>query len=571
MGKPSVSQIMMEFIRRTPAVPIAYSLFMVTYPLSAVVIPIYVGKLLTFLGKSQGEMTDDVRKALYIIMGLYMIKLFLETFLDIVDNIVAPRFYTFIRTKMIEYVLDAYKRNYKHIEVGDVVFKIGNTPIAAIKTMYTMRMLLLPGIITIIGVCIYLFMVHWSIGLMFVITLLAFGLIYTTMITTCMKRMIAADQQQDEVMEDVSDTIENLINVYANGQSTAEIARLELKQKALQAKMTTALACSSAFKFLFTFLIESFFVCGILLLLWLIIHGYLNVDVMAPAALVLMRVQTLLFQLSSIVIPLVYEIAVLKKIQMYLDNLPKSDDHVHANVDDIVLTPVVVRAHNLTYIIPANDSNNMNIADNNEQPSQTILKDTNLVVRDQDKILVTGAIGSGKSTFIKVMMGLVTYEGSIQINNQEVRGMSRRTLAKYLFYMPQEAPFFNKSVYYNMSYGNGATRDEVNALFKRFNVTFTTLDTKAGKRGSRLSGGQRQTLYLIRAFLSKAPVLLLDEPTSSMDPKHKSSVMTMLAELTRTRTVLLISHDVSIDQSMFTRHIVFSNGQIVTDTQLRHE
>lgn len=95
----------------------------------------------------------------------------------------------------------------------------------------------------------------------------------------------------------------------------------------------------------------------------------------------------------------------------------------------------------LTYIIPADDPIVISAdTKNKQQPGETILKDTNLIIRDQDKILVTGAIGSGKSTFLKVLLGLVTYDGSIQINKQEVRDMSRHRLAKYLFYMPQEAP-----------------------------------------------------------------------------------------------------------------------------------
>lgn len=544
----SVPTIILEFIRKTPAMAVAYSLFIIAYPLTAVVTPMYIGKLLNAVTEAHGEITHGVRKNLFIILVLYVVSLFLQTFLEIVDNIIAPRFYTFVRTKMIAYVINAYRRNFRHIEVGDAVYKIGNTPSAALKSLYQLRMLLLPGIVTIIGVTVYLFATHWSIGVMFLTVLVSYLVIYAGMVSTCMQRIAAAEQTQDKVMEHISDALENLINVYASGQSADQIARLERDQADLQSRMTAALICSTSYRFMSTFLIESFFVCGILLLMWLVVRGHLAASQMAPTALVLMRVQTLLFQLQSITLPLVYEIAVLRKIQTFLNRLPTdTDTDASAPSASASTSPPSepglgsIVTHNLAYAYG----------------TTSVLRDVSVTINPAEKVIITGDIGSGKSTFVKILMGLLPYTGSVKVAGLEVRDTPQRQLATIVFYMPQEAPLFNKSVFYNMTYGNKATRADVQRLMDRFKIDYVTLDTPLGKRGSHISGGQRQILYLLRAFLTPAPIILLDEPTASLDQRSKTRLMHILGELATNRTVLMISHDTTIDRGMFTRHLVF--------------
>ena len=105
------------------------------------------------------------------------------------------------------------------------------------------------------------------------------------------------------------------------------------------------------------------------------------------------------------------------------------------------------------------------------------------------------------------------------------------------------------------------------ALIARFHITFAPLDLLVGKGGNRLSGGQRQTVYLLRCLLDRTPIVLMDEPTSNMDPQWTALVMAVLREIMEDRTVLLISHNDKLATSKirFNREVVFAHGTLAED------
>ncbi|RPH72135.1 MAG: ABC transporter ATP-binding protein [Myxococcaceae bacterium] len=172
-------------------------------------------------------------------------------------------------------------------------------------------------------------------------------------------------------------------------------------------------------------------------------------------------------------------------------------------------------------------------------------------------VAVVGASGAGKSTLFSALLRFVDPAGGrILWDGQDVRGYSRASVRARIAWVPQEPVLFAGSVRDAVRVGNpDATDPEVwSALARAHGAEFVRalprgLDTPVGERGAQLSGGQRQRLAIARAFVREPSLLLLDEPTSSLDAASEALVQAGLAELKAGRTTLVVAHRLSTVRS----------------------
>jgi subfamily B ATP-binding cassette protein MsbA len=199
-----------------------------------------------------------------------------------------------------------------------------------------------------------------------------------------------------------------------------------------------------------------------------------------------------------------------------------------------------------------------------------VLKDINFKVRKNSVIALVGSSGSGKST----LAGLIPrfYDptsGSILIDGVDIREYSQNSLRSQIALVTQETFLFNDTVLNNIAYGDvNASEERIMeasraALADDFIVRFPMkYKTVIGERGQRLSGGERQRISIARALLKNAPILILDEATSSLDSESEKLVQQALANLMRSRTTLVIAHRLSTIRNADTI-LVLDHGRIV--------
>jgi ATP-binding cassette subfamily B protein len=207
------------------------------------------------------------------------------------------------------------------------------------------------------------------------------------------------------------------------------------------------------------------------------------------------------------------------------------------------------------------------------QEDKPLYEDFNIVIKPHEKIAIMGSIGSGKSTFAKLIARLQTYQGGhIFINDLPLHEIDINDLRDKVIYIPQHPKLFNRTLWENISYGlpDTVTREDIykfliemkmNELEEIFRER---MDKPVGKQGSTLSGGQRHMLWLIRAILKKSPFIILDEPTASLDPESKKLVKKMIEIMGKGKTLLLITHDDDLKEGM-DRILTFSKGKVISD------
>jgi len=201
-----------------------------------------------------------------------------------------------------------------------------------------------------------------------------------------------------------------------------------------------------------------------------------------------------------------------------------------------------------------------------------IFHDFSLRIAPGERVALVGPTGSGKSTFVKLVQRLYDIDGGrIVIDGQDIAAVTQRSLRRAIAVVPQDPALFHRSIAENIGYARpDATLQEIMLAARRARAhEFISglpkgYDTLVGERGVKLSGGERQRVAIARAFLADAPILVLDEATSSLDVETEVQVQAATEELMAGRTTIVIAHRLSTIRGA-DRILVFDHGRIVEE------
>ncbi len=199
-----------------------------------------------------------------------------------------------------------------------------------------------------------------------------------------------------------------------------------------------------------------------------------------------------------------------------------------------------------------------------------VLKKFSLHIEQGEHLGIVGPSGAGKSTLVKLLLRQYEPgEGSISIGSTPTQNLTLDTFNKLISYVPQDTSLFHRTLFENIHYANPAASREavleasMRAHAHEFIIALPDgYETKVGERGIKLSGGQRQRIALARAILKNAPILVLDEATSSLDSESESVVQQALSDLFESHTVIAIAHRLSTLRAM-DRIVVMDQGAII--------
>ncbi|WP_146015639.1 ABC transporter ATP-binding protein, partial [Burkholderia pseudomallei] len=189
-----------------------------------------------------------------------------------------------------------------------------------------------------------------------------------------------------------------------------------------------------------------------------------------------------------------------------------------------------------------------------------------------ERVGLVGHSGSGKTSFIKLIQRLYDVDGGrITIDGQDIAEVTQASLRSQIAIVQQEPLLFHRTLAENIAYARpGATRDEIEraARLASAHAFIDALpqgyDTLVGERGIKLSGGERQRVAIARAFLADAPVLILDEATSSLDSESEVLIQQAMERLMVGRTTLVVAHRLSTVRAL-DRLIVLDKGRVIEE------
>jgi len=202
-------------------------------------------------------------------------------------------------------------------------------------------------------------------------------------------------------------------------------------------------------------------------------------------------------------------------------------------------------------------------------PERAILKDINLKIEPGETVAFVGGTGAGKSTLLSLLLRFYDPSaGQVLVDGQNIHHVTKKSLRGQIGMVLQDTLLFSTTVKENIAYGRpGATEAEIIEAAKKaqaYDFIMQMADgfnSLVGERGGHLSVGQRQRIGIARAFLKDAPILVLDEPTSALDPTTESAIMTIIEELMRGRTTLIVTHRIATIHQLG-KVAVLKNGEI---------
>ena len=263
-----------------------------------------------------------------------------------------------------------------------------------------------------------------------------------------------------------------------------------------------------------------------------------------------------LIQLSNVLTKYSTAKASIGKLDNVFDALSSEEKRRQNLRLDEIKGPIVIR--------------NLSFAPTNSEYS--ILTVPSLKIPDKQKVGIVGSVGSGKSTFVKLVSGVYTpSEGNITYGPYDISALHQSDFRENVVYLGQNVGIFSGTIRENLCVGREDISDQelsdalklsgFESILKKFPNGLSFFVSEGGRE---LSGGQRQILALARAFISRPNVIILDEPTSAMDPRHENLFVKNLGNFTKDKTFIVVTHRKPI-LSIVDRILVIEEGKVILD------
>lgn len=534
--KFSISSTAYDFFRNKIPYVVLYLFLSFSYPLGSILVPHYYGKLIEkIVDKKSGE---NIKNTFITTLGAWVLSVCGINGMTRIDTRIIPEFRSYLYEKIAEFVFETYKENYATVKSGELISKLSKLPYLILEMFYQVRTSYLPLIYMVIFSVIYFFSINVKLGaLVFSFVFLA-GLTAYWSWKTCVNCCVNSEDDSDKTNEDLQDILENILNVYTTNNIQKELEEFTKKNRESQKNFRKCLKCSAKFKFLFSAIYILAFCIIAIYIYKLYQTDHIKLAQINSAFIVLIYLLSQMDSTLQYFQETITYIGSIIDIQNYINNLNTMaetfNDKIAVHKSDLYTDPV-------DHIQGKIEFKNIDVC----FEDNCILKNFSAVIDSGTKVALTGRVGVGKSSLLKMILKL-TYPTSGKVLVDD-KNLPYDVVRNYVSYIPQSPMLFNRSLYQNIVYGTDKTRDDVLSLMQRYGLQNifgnTGLDDNVGKGGSILSGGQKQMVILLRAVLRNTPIILLDEPTTALDSEARDSIINLIFDVFRDKTVIMITHD----------------------------
>ena len=533
----------MKFLSQNKGLVAGYLILSLTTPIANIYLPHKYGKIITLLSTNP-SISDELKKRIKYVIIIWILVQSLWLGMNALDSVFVPRLRSFVRTMIVDRVIDTYRENYSENELGAIMAEIVRLPDEIDHLFSEIRNNVLPIVYILVFSIGYFAWINPVLGIISAATISLYIGTAVKFASYCKPVWTKMNSCHSELHDGINECLGNLLNIYVGGGEAREKDELVKKEREFAESHKASIRCKGRFRAMLNICYIALFAGINLTSIWLYTRKRISNSDMISVLIVTLEMISKMSNFVASIDKIMHDVTIIDHVQDILNKMAvggnrRDDDTttqnkrpLHQSVGSDGSTGIIL--NNVRYTTP----NGYNI-----------LKNINLRFGNNEKVALVGEIGSGKSTILNCIMRLLQYEGQIIIDGVDISTLPVDELRSRIIFVPQNPKLFNRSIYDNIAYNNGATRSDVEAAMKYYNISGFDLDKKAGKFGQHLSGGQRQIVYLLRClFGSGKSIILLDEPTASLDYSTKMQIFGILQDLLRGKTVIMVSHDNEILQ-----------------------
>jgi ABC-type multidrug transport system fused ATPase/permease subunit len=530
----------MNFQKKNLAWPLTSILFIfIYYPLEMLIFGYLFGKIFSKIG----DIKKNIRPIIILIgfiIGAYIILETIGYIKDRFDSYYYPRMDHHIRLQIIDVIYNKLSLNYESINNGEFVSRLLKIPNILSFFFERLNRTAMPMIISITGVCLFFLIMNWKLGICAIILFSINFLIFFKVCEKNIKKSRLREIDENKLIDQIDDSLHNSFSTITTGSINKERNRLDQNHSKFDDIYDNQMKSTAKVKFVAGFMNIIIFS----LLVTFIIYLYKQNSISSSLTISFIIILIFLIKQIRFNTPRACEMFVfwgtIKENNKFLASLI-SDIFIDGHIDKLDLIGKI-EFKNVTF--------------NYKDSSQKALNNVSFTVNPRENIAIIGKNASGKTTIIKLLLGFYnSSKGEILIDGVNVNNIKKEYLRNKISIVHQNVKLFNRTVLENIAYGTKYSLAEIKEKLKKLRVmeVFTNLpdglNTMAGKYGDKLSGGQKQIIYMLRCYFRENPIILLDEPTAAVDQYHKNFVMEMIKELTKNSTCIIVSHDPSIYNS----------------------
>ena len=552
-----IKKLYSKFLKENKGYFIIYLLTLLYIPINRLYLPKYYGNFISSLQKKNFDKTKII--FIYLILGWLFIQI-LNIVSSYILQILKPRFKKYVRQFLFNEIYTRYKNDYQELKLGEIITKFIKTPYILEDVIYIVKDYLIKNILIIISITGYLFYYNLKLGLIFLVFMIFIILLTIRYFHSSGKYYKYIDQQFDYTHEEIEDTLSNLLSIYSARKGSFEKKRISQIDEQILVNDEKLNKCRNKYRVVYTVI----FFITICVLNYYSYIIFLNneLDLKTLISIIIMN-----YSLLDIFMSLYYEtndfiysyVNINLVIEYITKSLPKKIKQSKTKIPNKYEKGIHVKFENVSFKY--------------KDSKKYSLIDINFEIKPLENIIIMGHVGSGKSTLSKLLIRLLSnYQGNILINGISNNKININNLRYNIVYIPQHPNLFNRTLKENLIYGVDTNKYSIEIMLNKLEEVGlgdikthfkNVMNKKVGKLGSKLSGGQRQIVWILRSLFSESKMVILDEPTSSMDLKTKEKIIKLIKELSLDRNLIIITHDKKLlEDNIHNRLIIFKNSKI---------
>ena len=523
-----LSDILIQFAKEHPWLIFFNVLFMLFVPINEVLLPNAYGKMITNIS------TGDFLRCLITIIVLLAIVQVGFLMRDKLNERFVPTLESFIKRQIIDTLLKNHNlgalvgpKESAELTTGDIIYKITRIPDIIIYWFQWINDYIIPYIFVFITATVFFAKYDKVFALIFVIFVIAVCIVFYSTPKVCLNYSKKTDDEISSMHERIEDLIHNIPSIFTANKQSDEMKRIDDQGHSYLAMFSKTAQCTRSFKIVllpFTLVLIATFIIRSKILLG---KGEIKKAQFTSMFVILTSMMATMFWLIDII------------------RNGALDAGIFANMNSMMVLPENIPTRNkMPYEPPNNVIGLRNI--NCKYNGSTVFENLNIDFAPGKKTALIGPVGCGKSTIFKLLLGFITPEnGDAYLMGKWYNDWNNiHEIRERVGYVAQNPVLFNETVMYNIKYGNDNVDDTIILrLLQEFGYDESFAFKNVGKNGMNLSGGQRQLVWCMRIIIKNPDIVLMDEPTASMDNDNKNVLMNVFDKMMNGKTVIMITHD----------------------------
>ena len=533
MTKADYISLVGEFIQKNRGLYAVYLAVLLVFPAEALVFPHVFSHAMSKVQTSKSPSMQDLSKVAALWIGVQVLYLVMSA----IDFRLVPRFVAFARERVMHDVIYGFDENFTEPDTGELMSAIHKLPEAARDLFYEMHHAVFADFLLFVFTIGYYFWINVTLGLVFLAGMVAWCVITYFFHSSCASKTYDKERSHDKIHSKMEDIVANLVSVFVYDSNVEELAKLKADSCEYMNLVRSSMSCTFSFRVMYAVLVVVVFFAIMWTAVGLVRDKTITQPVFVAVFIVTFTTMTRMMAGYNSVRDLLKTLGIVHSTSTAVNETVGFDDKPPRDkpedtgetvqVDDITLKDVVY-----------------------EVPGRTILDGVSCTFARGKTSAIVGKSGSGKSTVTRLLLRLDRPTGGdIMTGGRSIYSIPLSSWRREVAYVPQKPRLFDRTLRENLAYGGIADPEKAVSILRSIgmaemaDIFETRMDESVGKGGNKLSGGQCQIVFLLRALMSNADVVVLDEPSSALDYTSRDSVVRFINTAMKGRTMIIITHD----------------------------